>query len=192
LMGSFNIPPPSQTSPVFAISQVANESESHIVPFQTHYSNDSWTLLDLNASTRGEGFMGMEYPLSVVDIVYLELTKNEGKYLPEREEIDSFNSPAWIFNFPANTDPIDLVLPYDEAIMEAMNETERPWGYLHQRSYLLLNLDNMQEIEYDLKNFIGYNWFCSPVSTHDVLAEGNMENISKTIPINIYKTPGII
>ena len=53
LMGSFNIPPPSQTSLVFAISQVANGSEYREVPFQTNYVNDSWTLPNLDVSTQG-------------------------------------------------------------------------------------------------------------------------------------------
>ena len=192
LMGSFNLPPPSQMSLVFAISQIANENESRVVPFRTHYSNDSWTLPNPKFSTQGEGFMGMESPLSVVNITYLELTTGEGQDLSEREEIDQFNSPAWLLNSPKNVDSIDLVLPSDEAIMEAMTETEKPQGDLHQRSYSLLNLDNMQGIEHDLNNSVGYGWYQIPISTHDVLAEGNMANSSKTIPINISKTPGVI
>jgi len=50
----------------------------------------------------------------------------------------------------------------------------------------------MQEIEQDLNNSVGYGWYRSPVSTHDVLAEGNMEKKMKTIPINISKTPGVM
>jgi len=50
----------------------------------------------------------------------------------------------------------------------------------------------MQEVKRDLKSSVGYDWFCGPVSTHDVFAEGNMSNISKTILINISKTPGVI
>jgi len=69
--------------------------------------------------------------------------------------------------------------------MEAMKEIKRPWGDLHHRSYSLLYLENMKEIEKDLKKSVGYGWFCSPVTTHEVLAEGNMLKILKTIPINI-------
>ena len=56
LMGSFNLPPPSQSSPVFAISQIASGNESKEIAFQTQYLNDSWTLLDPHVSTLGEGF----------------------------------------------------------------------------------------------------------------------------------------
>ena len=50
----------------------------------------------------------------------------------------------------------------------------------------------MQVIEKDLHDSVGYDWFYSPVTTHNVFAEGNMSNISKTIPINISKIPGKI
>lgn len=192
LMGSFNLAPPSQLNPVFAISQVANENESHEVSFQNHYLNDSWMLPDPRALTQGEGFKGMASPLSAVEIYYLDITTDEGQSLPEREEVDRFNSPTWILDSPMNTYPINIVLPSDEAIMEAMTETKRPWGDLHHISCSLLNLKNMQEIEKDLKNSVGYGWFCNSVTTHEVFAEGNMSNILKTIPINISKTHGVV
>jgi hypothetical protein len=31
-----------------------------------------------------------------------------------------------------------------------------------------------------------------PLETHGIYVEGNMENISETIPINIYKTPDVM
>ena len=107
-------------------------------------------------------------------------------------EIDQYESPAWHLDNPTTVNSLDLILPSDEAIMEAMTETERPWEDLHHRSYSSLDLNNMHVVEKDLHNSIGYDWFCSPVTTHDVFAEGNMLNISKTIPINISKTPGKI
>ena len=53
LMGSFNLTPPSQSNPVFAISQVVKRNKSREIAFQTQYLNDSWTLLDPNVSTLG-------------------------------------------------------------------------------------------------------------------------------------------
>ena len=32
----------------------------------------------------------------------------------------------------------------------------------------------------------------NPLATHKIYAEGNMETIIETIPINIYRTPGVI
>jgi len=128
LMVYFYLLAPSQTSLVFPISQVVNGSEYREVPFRTNYLKYSWTLPNPNASAQGEGFMGMAYSLFVVEITYLKLTADEGQDLPEREKIDQFNSPTWLLNSPKNVDSIDLVLPSDEAIMEAMNETKKNMG----------------------------------------------------------------
>lgn len=134
----------------------------------------------------------MAFPLSAAEIAYLDITADHGQDPPKRVELDQYDSPAWHLDNPTTIDSLDLILPSDEAIMEAMTETERPWEDLHHRSYSSLDLNNMQVIEKDLHDSIGYDWFCSPVTTHDVFAEGNMSNISKTIPINISKTPGKI
>ena len=99
----------------------------------------------------------MASPLSVAEIAYLDIIADQGKSPPEREEVEQFNSPTWILNSPTNTDLLDLVLPYDEAIMEAMTETERHGGDLHHRSYSLLDFNNLQEVEKDLKSSIGYD-----------------------------------
>ena len=123
LMGSFNLPPPSQSNPVFAISQIASGNESREIAFRTQYLNDSWTLPDLNVSTLGKGFTGMASPLSMAEIAYLDITTNHGKNPPEKVEIDQYDSPTWSLNNRTNIDLIDLILPSDEAIMEAMNET---------------------------------------------------------------------
>jgi len=88
----------------------------------------------------------MAYPLSVAEISYLDITVDHGKSLLERGGIDQFDSPAWSLNTPADVDLIDLVLPSNEAIMEAMTKIEQPWEDLHHRSYSLLNLNKMQEV----------------------------------------------
>lgn len=90
LMGSFDLQAPIQKSPIFAISQVADESEYRQIPFQTNYLNDLWTLPDPNVSIQGEGFIGMASPLSMVEIAYLEITIDEVQDIPENEEIDQF------------------------------------------------------------------------------------------------------
>lgn len=90
-----------------------------------------------------------------MEAVYLEITANLVQDIPKKEEIYQFTSPAWLMNSPKNVDPINLVLPSDEAVMESMTGLERPWEYLHQRSYSSLNLDNMQEVELDLSNYVG-------------------------------------
>ena len=85
----------------------------------------------------------MASPLSAAEIAYLDITVDHGKNPPEKVEIDQYDSPAWGLNNPTNVDSIDLILPSDEAIMEAMNETKILWEDLHHRSYSSLNLNNM-------------------------------------------------
>ena len=87
LMGSFDLPPPSQRNPVFAISQVASRNESREISFRTQYLNDSWTLPDPNVSTFGEGFTGMASP-SEAEIAYLDITADHGQDPPAKVEID--------------------------------------------------------------------------------------------------------
>jgi len=111
LMGSFNLPPPSQISPVFTISQVASENESREITFRTQYLNDSWKLPDPNVFTQGEGFRGMAYPLYATEIAYLDVTADYGQSLLKRGEVDWLDSPAWCLNAQVNVDSIDLVLP---------------------------------------------------------------------------------
>lgn len=89
LMGSFDLLTPNQTSPVFAISQVLNGSEYCKVPFQTNYLNDSWTLPNPNASTQGEGFMGMKSLLSATKVIYLELIIDEGQIFLKGRKLTS-------------------------------------------------------------------------------------------------------
>ena len=102
----------------------------------------------------------MAFPLSAVEIAYLDITADHGQDPPERVELDQYDSPAWHLDNPTTIDPLDSVLPSDEAIMEAMTETERPWEDLHHRSYSSFDLNNMQAIGKDLHESIRSDWFC--------------------------------
>jgi hypothetical protein len=87
---------------------------------------------------------------------------------------------------------LDLVLPLDEAIIEAMTSPKKPWDDLHHRSYFLPELSRIKAGELTL-TMTGYRHFpINPLATHEVYAEGNMETIAETIPINISRTLGIM
>ena len=62
---------------------------------------------------------------------------------------------------------LDLMLPSNEAIMEAMNPTEKPWEINHQRA-----------IKLDLATNIGLKWYKIPLTMQDTYAEGNMVKFS--------------
>ena len=89
-------------------------------------------------------------------------------------------------------DFLDSVFPSDEAIIEAMSGVEPPWKKLHHRSYLLLNLDRWEHEEFRevLSERVGSPMV--PLSFPGLMADGNMENISPMIPINISHDPGRI
>ena len=77
------------------------------------------------------------------------------------------------------------MLPFDEAIIEYMNLTEKQWGINHQLSHFLPSEESLRAIKVDLVTDKCIQWYKGPLAIHDTYAKGNMENISQTIPINI-------
>jgi hypothetical protein len=87
-------------------------------------------------------------------------------------------------------DPFRIIFPMDEMIMSVMEDT--PWDDGHHRSILFLEQHTIES----------YQWISTPStvvvistvpeSTHDVFSEGNLSNISPTIPLDISIKPGIV
>jgi hypothetical protein len=67
LMGSFDF-----MTPIHHIHAISSESSSSMrhVPFHTLYFNDPWTLPSLTMSYEGQFHIGMEMPLSAIEVVY--------------------------------------------------------------------------------------------------------------------------
>jgi hypothetical protein len=85
-----------------------------------------------------------------------------------------------------------LVFPSDEAILEAVNGLDRPWDDLHHRSYFLLELRRIEAGEFVL-TMTGDMYFpINPFLMHAVYDKGNVEAITKKIPIEISRTHGIV
>ena len=89
-------------------------------------------------------------------------------------------------------DFLDSVFPLDEPIIEAMSGFEPPWEELHHRSHFLPELDRLEREDFRevLSERIGSPMV--PLSSPSPMANGNMVNISPTIPINISRDPGRI
>jgi hypothetical protein len=85
-----------------------------------------------------------------------------------------------------------LALPSDEAILEALTGLDRPWDNLHHRSYFLLDLRRIEVGEFVLTMTGDRSCPVNPLAMHAVYAEGNMESIIETIPIDISRTPGFM
>ena len=86
--------------------------------------------------------------------------------------------------------PLTHMIPSDEAIIEAISGVEPPWEELHHRSYFLSELNSMEHDDFRniLSEMIGSHMV--PLSSPGQMADGNMVNLSPTIPINISHDPG--
>jgi hypothetical protein len=91
-----------------------------------------------------------------------------------------------------DTDSLDLVLPSDATVIEAMTSLDKPWDDLHHRSYFLLDLSRIEVREFTLTMIGDRSCPINPLDTHEFYAKGNMETIIETIPINISRTPGVV
>jgi hypothetical protein len=87
------------------------------------------------------GHPGMSMPLSVAEIVYSLVQQASTNTDPTpAQELDPLLEPIWAQGSLTNTDSLDLVLPSDEAVIEAMTSLNKPWEDLHHISYFLPEL----------------------------------------------------
>ena len=80
----------------------------------------------------------------------------------------------------------------DETIMEVMCPIDKPWEISHHRSSFFLTMDQLKRIDLELTIEKKFYWFKSPFSAQPIFVEGNLSNISTTIPINISSNPNVI
>ena len=97
-----------------------------------------------------------------------------------------------------NDGPSDLSLRCfrnDEEIIEALTTLKYPWDYMHHRSFFLHEelVSQFDQFSVETKDFIHgkVKWFKNPILTLDAFEEGNMDNISPTIKINISTNPEV-
>ena len=137
----------------------------------------------------------MDVPLPATMVSYQSNVECVAEHSPSSsrmEEEDPYVLPAWAVQSSHAHHCLDSVFPLDEAIIEAMPGVEPPWGELHHRSYFLLELENLERENFRevLGERIGSPMV--PLSSPGPMADGNMENISPTIPINISHNPSRI
>jgi hypothetical protein len=84
------------------------------------------------------GHSGMSMPLSAAEVAYsLVQQALANPDLTSAQELDPLPESIWAQGSLTNTDSLDLVLPSDEAVIEAMTSLDKPWEDLHHRSYFL-------------------------------------------------------
>jgi hypothetical protein len=87
------------------------------------------------------GHPGMSIPLSDAEVAHSLVQQASANLYPTTaQELDPLLEPIWAQGSLANVDSLDLVLPFDKAVIEAMNSPDNPWEDLHHKSYFLPKL----------------------------------------------------
>jgi hypothetical protein len=89
-------------------------------------------------------------------------------------------------------DFLDETLHSNEAIIEDMNGSDKPWDDMHHRSYFLPELERIEQDDFHstLSEIVGHS--VVPLDMHYIYAERNMVSIYPTITIDISHTLGKI
>jgi hypothetical protein len=139
LMVTFDYPPPQ--GDVKFISNHHKAEIFHVSSFRTIYFQDLWTLPSPSAMMDETGQAGMATLLSTTEVAYslVQQTSVTLDLIPT-QELDPLLKPIWAQDSLTDIDSLDLVLPSDESIIEAMTGPDKPWDDLHHRSYFLPEL----------------------------------------------------
>jgi hypothetical protein len=191
LMGTFDYPPPQ--GDIKFISNHHKVEIFQVSSFRTTYFTDPWILPSPSSMMEGAGHPGMSMPLFVAKVAYSLVQQDSADIDPTpAQELDPTLEPIWAQGSLADTDSLDLVLPSNKEIIEAMTSPKKPWDVLHHKSYFLLELSRIKDREFTLTMTGDRSCPINPLATHEVYAKGNMETIAETIPINISRTLGVV
>jgi hypothetical protein len=161
LMGTFPIPPPDVPPPPVASINMISTGVGEVPE-----SYDPWIIPSL------EEFpcCGDQMPLSLVELDYQAIQST---------------SPSSHSPFDMSHDPYHMIFHIDEPIMAVMSVEDIPWDDGHHRSILFLEPETIESYRRILNPTAVIN--IPPVSEpmHNVLYEGNLGNISPTIPLDI-------
>jgi hypothetical protein len=168
LMGTFPIPPPNVPPPFVASINMISTSVH-----ETPASHDPWTV------PKHDDYLhyGEKMPLSSVESTYQAI----------QSEIPSTPSLG-----DSSLDLFHVIFPTDEMIMPFMSMEDTPWDDGHHHSILFLEqhtIENYQWISASSTIVVISSVLESP---HDVIYEGNLSNISATVPLDISIKPRFV
>jgi hypothetical protein len=191
LMGTFDYPPPHGN--IKFISNHHKVEIFQVLSFCTTYFKDPWILPSPSATMDEIGNPRMSMPLSVTEVAYsLVQQASANTDLTPAQELDPLLEPISAQGSLANIDSLDLVFPFDEAVIEAMTSPNKPWEDLHNRSYFFPELSLIEVGEFTMTMMGDQSCPINLSATHEIYAEGNMETINETIPINISRNLGVV
>jgi hypothetical protein len=87
-------------------------------------------------------------PLSTSEIVYqvvLDSFVVPDPITSQTDEEDPILKPVWATSSSCSHEFLDENFPSDEAIIEAMNGSEKPWDDMHHHSYFLPKLARIKK-----------------------------------------------
>jgi hypothetical protein len=188
---TFDYPPPHDD-----IKFISNHHKVEIFQvssFRMTYFEDPWIPPSPLATMDETGHPGMSMPLSATEVAYSLVQQASANPDPTpAQELDPLLEPIWAQGSLYNVNLLDLFLPSDEAVIEAMTSPNKPWEYLHHRSYFLPKLSRIKAGEFTMTMNGDRSCHTNPLATHKIYVEGNMETVAEMIPIHISKTPGVI
>jgi hypothetical protein len=133
----------------------------------------------------------MAMPLSAAEIVYqvvLDSFTDPDLVTSPTSEEDPVLRLVWATSLSCSHDCLDETFPLDEAILEAMNGSKRPWDDMHHRSYSIPSLERIEQDDFrsTLTEIVGQD--VVPLDMHNIYAEGNMVSIYPIVTIDISCT----
>jgi hypothetical protein len=193
-MGTFNYPSPANDVKFdLAVPDQLKAGIFQFTYFRTSCFNDPWILTSPLTSMEGVGNLGMDMPLSVAEVAYIIVQRaSTNPYSTSPHELDLVLDPIWAQESSATYDPLDLLFPSDEVILEEIIGPDRPWDDLHHVYYFLHKMKRIEAGEFITTVNGDAPCYFNPLSMHKIYVEGNMASIAKSIPIYISRTPGFV
>lgn len=176
LLGTFSFPPPYISASIATIHMISSNS----ITF-----DDPWIL---PSDSELDSFGGMT-PLSPFEIPYQVVQSFSDAYSTETDPMNVIHGESISISNSASSTLFDPIHS-DEQIHELLSIDHLPWEDLHHRSSLLLELGHFEN-DFSFIFTIDYvKEPQNPLQHSD--SKLNLENISRTVPIDILVKLGII
>jgi hypothetical protein len=116
----------------------------------------------------------MDMPLSASEIVYEVALESSIDPYPITLQTDKENpiiKTVWATLSSCSHDCLDETLQLDEAIIEAMNGSDKPWDDVHHHSYFIPELARIEQDDFrsTLSDMVGH--IVDPLDMHNIYAE---------------------
>ena len=185
LMGKLNF-----SSPILMIGSSLGKASTSLssVPFRTPHIEDPGTLPSPSTSSEFSIPAEMGMLLSTTMVAYEANIDSVVESSPssfQMKEEDPYAFPAWAMSSYHSHDCLDDIFPSDEAIVKVISTLEQSWGYFHHRYYFLPKLDDIELDEFKEIFSEKIGRLVVSLGSPRKYVEGNMANLSPTLPINI-------